>query len=429
MGPFSFLRRNPLQRDTFLLLALQTFYKLGGLVLLMVLSRRLLAEEIGVYFFAVSFAESFLVLASFQLNSVMMRRVAADPAHASSHLAPLLGFRLLGSPVYLICVSAAAFVVTGGIWRVVLVVALTALLENIHFSFGTFLTAMGKVVYNVWIGGAVEVFFMSVFLLGMWWMPSLNVLLGANLLRSICLLGAGVFITRFWLCPLQVSWDTIFIREGVPFLLTFLLAVLGEKIDTLLLGFLTDYETVGRYHMGLRIVFAASFIPTVVGQVFFPQLAAHGQSPANRRAILRRAVFLLGLGLLAMGVAFLLASPLTAVLYGSVSGTVTPLLRPLTLLFPLSFLNIFLSVTLQALYQEKKVLRSLAIGTGTSVLANCVLIPLVGVYGAVYARILSALIRVGILTWYLRHLFSQPEAPAPQRYERDELTLPASSQW
>lgn len=429
MRPLSVLWQSSLKRDTFLLLALQTFYKLSGIVLLMVLSRRLLAGDIGVYFFALSFAESFLVLASFQLNPVMTRRVAADVAQASTHLAPLLGFRLLGSPVYLLCVSAAAIALARGIWRVIVVVALLTVLENIYFSLGALFITLGKAVYNFAIGVSVEVFFLSVFLMGMWVAPSLNVFLEANLLRSLCLLGTAVYVTRRWVCPLQVSWDHRFIREGVPFILITLIAMLGDKVDTLLLGFLTDYETVGRYHLGLRVVFASLFVPTVVGQVLSPRLSADGLSAENRRTILRGAGFLLGLGLLAMGVGILFASPLTAVLYGSVSATVAPLLRPLTLLFPLSFLNAFLSLSLQALYQEAKVLRSLAVGTGVSLLANCALIPLVGVYGAIYARILSALVRLGIQAWYLRQLFSRTEAPPTRRCEGEELTLPAATQW
>ncbi len=236
-------------------------------------------------------------------------------------------------------------------------------------------------------------------------------------------------MARRWLCPLHVSWDNRVIREGIPFILTTLLALLGEKVDTLLLGFLTDYETVGRYHLGLKVVFASPFIPTVVGQVLFPGLAAAGLGAENRRTVLRGAGFLLGLGIFAMGVGFSFASPLTAVLYGSVSVTVAPLVRPLTLLCPLLFLNSFLSLILQALYQETSVLRTLAIGTGTSFLGNCALIPFLGIFGAVYARVLSALVRLALLSWYLRNLFSRPETLAARRNREEELMVPAGSQW
>ena len=97
MGRLRFLGHGRLGRDTFLLLAVQTFYRLTGVVLLMILSRSLPAGDIGLYFFALSFAESFIVLASFRLNPVLMRRTAADTAQTTAHLSSLLGFRLLSS--------------------------------------------------------------------------------------------------------------------------------------------------------------------------------------------------------------------------------------------------------------------------------------------------------------------------------------------
>ena len=153
---------------------------------------------------------------------------------------------------------------------------------------------------------------------------------------------------------------------------------------------------------------AFSFVPTIIGQVFFPQLAAHGLSRENRHTLVRGAGFLLGLGLLGMGAIFFCATPLTTLLYGSLAEVITPLLHLLALSFPLTFLSVFLSSTLQALQQETKALAALAVSTGTGFLATCALIPLFGADGAAYARVFSALIQVGLLTRYLWHLFSQP---------------------
>ena len=270
---FHAFRRRPLQRDTLRMLSAETLYRLSGFVLLMVLSRYLPAEEIGVYFFALSFARIFLVFASFGLTPILMRRVAAEPQRAALHLSALLGFRLVSSPLYLVCVSVAAFVFVREIWQLVVAVAVFALLENIYVAFGSFFIALQKVVYNVSIGIVVEVFFLAVFLLGMLWAPSLEVLVQANLLRALCLVGAAFFLTQRWLCPLQVSWDGRFVKESVPFAFFSLLALLRGRLDTLLLGFLTDYSAVGYYQLAFRVMFASFFVPVVVGLMFFPQLS------------------------------------------------------------------------------------------------------------------------------------------------------------
>lgn len=44
------------------------------------------------------------------------------------------------------------------------------------------------------------------------WAPSLGILIEANILRSLCLLGTAALVTHRWLCPLQVSWDCSFIK-------------------------------------------------------------------------------------------------------------------------------------------------------------------------------------------------------------------------
>ena len=107
-----------------------------------------------------------------------------------------------------------------------------------------------------------------------------------------------------------------------------------------------------------------------------------------------------------------------------VAGEIVALLRLLAFLFPLSFLWLFLSSALQALHQEKKVLRALAVGAGISFFTNWALIPLFGVYGAVYARMLSALIQAGLLSWYLWRLFRQHEFLVAGPQEAKNLISP-----
>jgi hypothetical protein len=126
---------------------------------------------------------------------------------------------------------------------VVVLVACCTLLENCYFTFTRLFLALRRVSYDVAISMVVQVVFLAVLLLCTWWTPSLHVLLGANLFRSVCLLGVAAWVTHRRLCPLRVAWDHSLVKAGTPFILLDLLATLQEKSDALLLGFFTDYDT------------------------------------------------------------------------------------------------------------------------------------------------------------------------------------------
>jgi peptidoglycan biosynthesis protein MviN/MurJ (putative lipid II flippase) len=79
-------------------------------------------------------------------------------------------------------------------------------------------------------------------------------------------------------------------------------------------------------------------------------------------------------------------------------------------LFPVSFLALFLALVLQALYQEARVLRVLLVITSTNVLLNLMLIPALGAKGAVLSQMLSSALQLAVLAWLFLGLMKHPEA-------------------
>jgi O-antigen/teichoic acid export membrane protein len=238
----------------------------------------------------------------------------------------------------------------------------------------------------------------------MWWAPSLRTFLGANLLRSFCLLGATSLLAYGRIRDWKPAGGGAFLKEGVPFLSLAVIALLQEKVDTLLLGLLTDYQVVAHYSLALRVTIALTFIPIAMGTACFPHLAADKTGHRSRFILIRGAVILGSLGLSATAVGYFGAVPLTALLYGGLSQKVSVLLKPLTLLFPIQFLSFFLTLSLQALRGEKQALFAQAVGTALSVLLNFVLIPMLSVYGAIIAKLLSSFLQLLLLSTYLLRL-------------------------
>jgi O-antigen/teichoic acid export membrane protein len=393
-----------LRRDTAWVLMAQAFYKLSGFALLMVLARRLGAQDIGAFFFAIAFAESFVVIANFGMSAVMARRVAANPADAAARFAPVLGFRILSSPVYLIVVMAVALLFTHVKPALILATAVIALVEDTYFAFGGLFLALRKPMYNVALGVTIHAAYVILFLVTMLLAPSLTMLLGVTMLRVVCLVIAGAWITQSRLFPLRATWDTATVRAALPFVLIAALHVFRDQIGTLVLGTRASYTDVAHFNLAWRLVASSYFVPTAVCAVFVPLLTAHGLTTQNRRLMIRAAGAVAGIGLIAAAIAWFLANPIASVLYGPMASTVAPLLRALAVVFPLGFMAFFLSLVLQSLYEEAHVLRALILVTAANLTVNWILVPKIGAMGAVYAQVISTSLQLVILALRLRHI-------------------------
>ena len=400
------MRLGGVRRDTFAVLTAQSFYRLSGFVLLMVLSRKLGASDIGAFFFAIAFAESLVVLSHFGMGSIMSRRVASAPAEAGSHFAPLLGFRSLSAPFYLVIVLAFGAAFTDASIPLLATAALITLLEDFYFSFGALFLALRKATYNVSLGVTIHSVYITAFLVGMWVAPSLAMLVGVTLLRAAALVLGGAWVTHTRLFPLAARQDWATVKAAIPFVLITALHVFRDQIGTLLLGTKAGYEEVAHFNLAWRLVASAHFVPTAVCAVIVPLLTAHGLTAANKQLMLRASAGVGAVGIAGAAIAWFLAEPLAALMYGPLGNSVAPVLRALAIVFPIGFLALFLSLVLQALYEEAHVLRTLVLVTTANLIVSWMLIPRLGAVGAAYAQIVSTSLQLVILSWRLRTLHS-----------------------
>ena len=393
-----------LRRDTVAIFTAQTFYRLSGFVLLIVLSRKLGASDIGAFFFAVAFAESLAVLSHFGTSSIMSRRVASAPGEAAAHFAPLVGFRMLSAPVYLLVVVSLGAVFTSASLYLVAAAAIIALLEDVYFSFGSLFLALRKAVYNVTLGVSIHSAYIVVFLAGMSIAPSLGMLVGVTMFRAAALAVAGVWLTQARLFPLASRLDWQMVKAALPFVVIAALHTFRDQIGTLFLGTMASYEAVAHFNLAWRLVASSYFVPTAICAVIVPLLTAHGLTASNRRILIRAAMGVTAAGLFGAAVAAFLAGPLSAFMYGPLGDSVAPILRALAVVFPLGFLAVFLSLVLQALYQEAHVLRTLLFVTLVNLVANWIMVPRFGAVGAAWSQILSMGLQLAILAWRLKTL-------------------------
>jgi O-antigen/teichoic acid export membrane protein len=395
-----------------MMLAAQSFYRLSGFVIVMVLARSLPAATIGAFVFAVAFAESFLAIANFGLNSVMSRRVAADPASAASHFSVVVGFRLVSGVVYVTIVTLAAVLFTSAPWKLMLAATLIVLAEDIYYSFGSLFLALRKAVYNVTLGVTVQTVFIVVLLVGMYLRPSLWLLVAVNAVRAFALVLGAAWLTQRKLFALSMSWDSVAVRAALPFVGMAVVNALRDQIGVVMLGLLSNYDAVAYYNLVSRVQTASLAVPTAVAAVLTPLIVANGLDDGNRKRLVTATMLILGVAL--MGSAIVMAFPdrIAAILYGPLAPSTAPLVPVLGLIFPVSFMALFCSLVLQALYRELHVLRTMIVVAVSNVLLNLLLIPGSGAKGALYALLIATTIQLAILSRDLTVKLADRTSPA-----------------
>jgi O-antigen/teichoic acid export membrane protein len=399
------------RRDVLLMLGAQGMYRASGIIVMMILARTLPAAEIGLLFFAISLAELLTILGDWSLDPVMFRRVSADSQEAPQAFAALMGLRLLTIPIYFLIYFAAAWTQSPRHWLLMLAIAGFVLLADIYSSFSQLFIALHRVTYNVRIGLTTQSIFLVLLAAGMWWAPSLEMVIGVQFLRSLCLIGLALPPAVRLVGRIQFRLDWKFIRQGTPFLFITLLMLLQGKLDTLMLGLLSDYQTVGYYQLACRIVLSGLFFPASVALILFRQVAADPRSA--RRAVWRFTWGMLGAGAACTAALYLLADPMTRLLYGAQGAAAAALLKPLSLTLPFNFVALLLASVLQALYHEKRVVGILLIATVVEAIMEIALIPAHGAMGAIAARIVSVSIQAACLGGLAWKIYQSESAPLP----------------
>jgi O-antigen/teichoic acid export membrane protein len=386
------------RRDAALMLASGVVLRCCGLIFVMVLSRRLSEHDIGVFFFAEALADTLIVIANFSLDTVIFRQVSAQrPAQAPTTFAPLLGFRLVSGPVYLLCLLIISRFETGPLRWLLPLVGFYTLVESFFFSFAGMFIGVGRVGAKAALEVLTELLFTGGFLLAIYRYPSLETLVIASSIRAAMLLIGSLFITRRWIGPLQIRIDWRIVAAGVPFLLMTLLGLLQGRTETMLLGLLSSFSAAAAYQLSMRLNVAAMFIPQAINLALFRHLAAEGLTAVNRQRLGRSLGLLALFGGIIAAVMVLRPDPVARLMFGATAPMVVPVLRALAPVLFLRFMVTGLASTLMALARERHVFRCLLAGTIAGLIADLLLIPRLGAVGAAEGLLVSSLCQLAMM--------------------------------
>ena len=178
-------------------------------------------------------------------------------------------------------------------------------------------------------------------------------------------------------------------------------------LDTLMLGFMTDYQQVGYYNNAMHLSKAVLMIVTSLSAVAIPQMSQYYKAKefdkindlANKSfLIVSFFAFPAAIGLACLAPTFV---PL---FFGAeFGGSVVPLMILSLLIIVIGLNNISCIQILVGLGYDKLFCNSILIGTISNFLLNLILIPVWGANGASIASVFAETLVLGRSVWYVYH--------------------------
>jgi O-antigen/teichoic acid export membrane protein len=361
------------------------------------LARFLGPEDLGKYYFAISFTTIFAIVIDLGLANVLIREVAKYQEKAERLVGSILTLKL---PLTLLAVLGAVLVInaTGDSSLVKWLVYISCLSMVLDSFTNTFYAAV-RGFHNLRYESIAAVIFQLIVLVVGY---GVLILSGSLVLAMAALALASLynFIYSFWVAkfkigvPIKFVYDKIIIKHILviswPFAIYAVFQRLYTYLDSVLLSFLAGHEAVGLYQIAFKIIFALQFLPLAFTASLYPALSSYWQGNREQLSVtFKRAInYLTIISWPIMIGVFLLADKIIILFKEGYDGAIIPLKIIIFSLFFI-FLNFPIGSLLNACDRQKRNTVNMIIAALFSLGLNLLLIPRLQVVGAAISVLLS----------------------------------------
>jgi O-antigen/teichoic acid export membrane protein len=380
------------------------FQKIIGYVVLMILTRHLTKTSMGELFFAATFASFFAIATELGTFNYLVRRVAEDADHALKHLSEVISLRLPFIVLSFGLLNILSLILFPELTLIVFLTSIYVLFEDFYSSFGALLLGLNRVGYRV-ISGITGPFLLLVFVF-------ITVMLDGNLIAilisyiiaNMIMIGFTALLIYNRIGRFGLDWNLAVsqrvLHESFPFFLLIFLGLLFFKIDTIMLGVLQSTLAVAQYEAGYKLFEVSRFLVRPLAMIFLPlcsQMYAR-KAWSELQAVSQKLLLVVGtVGIGLSIVVALLASFITAALWGTHYQDSAPVLRVLYLAVPALYTRLVGTFLAIALNIEKKVIRIMVGCVTMNVVLNMIFIPMWGPIGASWTTLISEYLLAGFL--------------------------------
>lgn len=375
------------------------------------LATRLGAENLGKYFFALSFSAIFHVLADLGLINILIRDSAKDQNNSQKLLSYNLAIKIpLSIFVYLslILISFAlgystelkSMIALSGIIMVFDSFTLTFYgvfrgFHNLRFeSLGTIIFQAIVVIFGLNILRYTTEPFYIIF-----------AILAASLFNFFYTLSLVKYKLKLKLKPLYHKLNIIsLLKTTIPFALAGIFTKIYAYIDTVFLSLFSTQKDIGYYSIPYKMVFSLQFIPMAFVAALYPLFSYfYKKDRAQLTKYFEQSVFLLLLIIVPITIGtLLLGDQLIIKVYGTEYIPSILSLQILMLGLVFVFLNFPVTYLLNACYRQRKVTINIGIVMLINIILNIILIKFLALsfIGASLASSISSVILL-IINFFL----------------------------
>lgn len=384
-------------KNTGILAVLEIITRITGMILTIAIARTLGAADFGLFTFAFSFGGLFAMLARFGLDWLVTREVARDYEGTGSYLGSVLVIETALSTIAMVLMLAIplAFGYQPSRIPIVAIAGAIMLLDSSIRLIASFFRAYHRMEYEALVRTFLRVLNVSISLAVLCLGYSVMALVVAQLAVFALALSLSLFIVRRKIAKpvFTLRWHPylVLLKAAVPFALSMVFVTIYERTGIILLSLLRGDEVTGWYSGAGTFVRIFDFIPVAFMGALFPAMAQLGRSSqeAWHNAYRRSMKYLLVIALpIAMGLA-MRSSQFVRLLLGQQYSHSANILSIVAWVLVISFMNHGAWNALISIDREKTYLRVVGLAAALNVAANCLLIPLLGPYGAAIAKVLT----------------------------------------
>lgn len=408
-------------RSSFVLLASRGVNMLSQFFLILIISRSMGQEGLGIFSFVLSTTILASFISNFGLDTLVTREVASRPAQGRELVSQVLGLKL--------CSSLTAYCLVNLLFF--LSPLEPAIQRNLAvYSLSIFFSSLSQLLW--FYGDAFDRFNLH----GVLWASThiLRTAVAAMLLLQGKGLGAAfIGLVAAELAAFAISWVAYNRTLGpLRFSAKFagwkdalgrayiiavysLLGALGFRIDVIILQMLRGEYEVGIYSASFKLVEVMHVLPSSLSLVYFPRFSRSYNAGGIRptvRLLLRLLLVTVACGAVLSALLYAVAPHVIRLFYGEAFGASSDLLRILVIKIFLMFINLPVSYTLIAMREERQATLWAAISAAANILANYLLVPAYGSSGSAVASVLAEVLffigPAGRILWLFRASSAHP---------------------